>query len=139
MADLVERLETTAAERKRTTAHDIPDHYLHVVAKISQADGVLMEEAAAEITRLKGEVEKWKNKAEAGEEVAILQGGRLGIMSVERDRLRAEVERLSGIIQCASSQLAEGLRIAATDTLAQGLPAAEPAEVTIRRQRDEWV
>ena len=53
MADLVERLETTAAERKRTTAHDDPDHYLHVVAKISQADGILMHEAAAEITRLR--------------------------------------------------------------------------------------
>jgi hypothetical protein len=50
-------------------------------------------------TALRAEVEKWKNKAEAGEEVAILQGGRLGIMSVERDRLRAEVEKLRAALR----------------------------------------
>jgi hypothetical protein len=52
MNDLVERLRRVGSERQRTTAHDTPDHYLHVVAKISNADGLLMTEAAARIERL---------------------------------------------------------------------------------------
>ena len=52
MSNLVERLRSTGQERQRTTAHDDPKHYLHVVAKISQADGKLMNEAADEIERL---------------------------------------------------------------------------------------
>lgn len=58
MTDIVERLAATGAERQRTTAHDNPDHYLHVVAKISQSDGKLMLEAAAEIERLRAALER---------------------------------------------------------------------------------
>jgi hypothetical protein len=53
MTDILERLKATGAERQRTTAHDNKDHYLHVVAKISNADGLLMLEAAEEIERLR--------------------------------------------------------------------------------------
>lgn len=56
MSEIVERLRATGTERQRTTAHDDPTHYLHVVAKISNADGLLMAEAADEITRLEARV-----------------------------------------------------------------------------------
>lgn len=52
MSDLVERLRRIGSERQRTTAHDNPQHYLHVVAKISNADGLLMIEAADRIAQL---------------------------------------------------------------------------------------
>jgi hypothetical protein len=50
--DLIEKLRKTGQERQRTTAHDNPKHYLHVVAQISNADGKLMLEAADELERL---------------------------------------------------------------------------------------
>lgn len=52
MTELSERLRMVGEERQRTTAHLLPDHYLHVVAKISQADGKLMIEAAEKIEQL---------------------------------------------------------------------------------------
>lgn len=52
MSDIVERLRRIGSERQRTTAHDNPQHYLHVVAKISNADGLLMIEAADRIAQL---------------------------------------------------------------------------------------
>ena len=52
MTELSDRLRRVGAERQRTTAHDIPGHYLRVVAQISQADGKLMIEAAEKIEHL---------------------------------------------------------------------------------------
>lgn len=52
MTELSDRLRRVGAERQRTTAHDIPGHYLRVVAQISQADGKLMIEAAEKIEQL---------------------------------------------------------------------------------------
>lgn len=60
MSDIVKRLRAIGAERQRTTAHDNPDHYLHVVAKISNTDGTLMQNAADEIERLQAEC--WRMK-----------------------------------------------------------------------------
>lgn len=65
MTDIVERLRTTGAERQRTTAHDNKDHYLHVVAKISNADGLLMLEAAEEIYRLRQNLQLAKASIES--------------------------------------------------------------------------
>lgn len=52
MTELSDRLRRVGEERQRTTAHDIPGHYLRVVAQISQADGKLMIEAAEKIEHL---------------------------------------------------------------------------------------
>lgn len=49
MSDIIERLLRVGTERQRTSAHDDPGHYLHVVAKISNADGKMMLEAAQAI------------------------------------------------------------------------------------------
>lgn len=56
MSDIEARLRSIGAERQKTTAHDLPDHYLHVVAKISQADGLLMVDAANHIAELTEEI-----------------------------------------------------------------------------------
>lgn len=52
MTELSDRLRRVGEERQRTTAHDVPGHYLRVVAQISQADGKLMIEAAEKIEHL---------------------------------------------------------------------------------------
>lgn len=52
MTELSDRLRRVGTERQRTTAHDIPGHYLRVVAQMSQADGKLMVEAAEKIESL---------------------------------------------------------------------------------------
>lgn len=52
MTELSDRLRRVGEQRQKTTAHDIPGHYLHVVAQISQADGKLMIEAAEKIEYL---------------------------------------------------------------------------------------
>lgn len=53
MSDLIERLRKTAAARAKATAHDDPNNYLLVVARLSREDADLMAEAAAEIERLR--------------------------------------------------------------------------------------
>lgn len=55
MSDLIERLRKTAAARAKATAHDDPNNYLLVVARLSREDADLMAEAAAEIERLRVE------------------------------------------------------------------------------------
>lgn len=51
--DLIKRLRETAAARAKATAHDDPNNYLLVVARLSREDADLMAEAAAEIERLR--------------------------------------------------------------------------------------
>lgn len=42
MSDLIERLRKTAAARAKATAHDDPNNYLLVVARLSREDADLM-------------------------------------------------------------------------------------------------
>lgn len=88
MTDIVERLKRVGAERQRTTAHDDPDHYLHVVAKISNADGTLMQQAATEIERLRADSQK----------AALDYLGQVGQLSDEITRLRAALLEIEGMI-----------------------------------------
>jgi hypothetical protein len=89
MSDLVERLRRVGEERQRTTAHDDPTHYLHVVAKISNADGLLMLEAADDIDRLTEGRDMMGNRWARGKERA--------------DALEARVKEL----EAASSRVLE--------------------------------
>jgi hypothetical protein len=80
MSDLAKRLRRVGEERQRTTAHDDPTHYLHVVAKISNADGLLMLEAADEITRLTARVAKLEGALQAWDDAVkidvVMEGPR---------------------------------------------------------------
>ena len=68
MSDLIERLRKTAAARAKATAHDDPNNYLLVVARLSREDADLMAEAAAEIARLREALEPFAEAAEECDE-----------------------------------------------------------------------
>ncbi len=58
--DLVDRLQETSATRASATAHDDPQNYLLVVARLSHEDAALMAEAAARIAELEAEVARFR-------------------------------------------------------------------------------
>jgi hypothetical protein len=117
MSDLVKRLCRVGKERQNTTAHDDPTHYLHVVAKISNADGLLMLEAADEITRLIARVKELEGAlAKADRYLA------LGSPGIAREITRAALDIAA--FAAHSSPYISGKTLAFTGGLLDGYEAS---------------
>ena len=69
MDDLTRRLRDTGEQRLRAEPWDDPSHYLNVVAKVSRADGALMQEAA---DRLDAQAALLREARDAAEEIACM-------------------------------------------------------------------